>query len=459
MTAAFVAAGVLGAATVPPADAAPPVADAGALPPAAVPAPPEETEQRNLCTQVRDAVDGPQPPAAQRILDFAAVWPLTRGAGQKVAVIDTGVSRHPRLPNLRPGGDYVAAGDGTDDCDAHGTLVAGLIAAQPVPGSGFAGGAPDVELIAIRQSSRNFADRNQRPDDGTARNSPGYGDVRTMAAAVRTAADMGATVINISEVACAMAADGLDDRALGAAVQYATDVHNAVVVAAAGNTGDLCRSSNPGSLDPLAPGGDPWSAVTTIASPAWYDEYVLTVGAVEADGSPSAYSLPGPWVDVAAPGSGVLSLHPTNGGLADAYQGQDGPQPVAGTSFAAPLVAATVALVRARHPELDARAAMARIEATAHAPAEGWNPRVGHGVIDPLAAVAGPDPATRPETPVSVPIAAPRPAPPPDHRPRTVALAAGGAVCGALVVAVLASIPLRHRSRPRPRGDGDRHPD
>lgn len=456
VAAAFVA-GLL--ATAAPASASPPTVDPGALPPAGAPAPPDETEQRNLCTQARDAVDGPQPPAAQRILDFEAVWPLTRGAGQKVAVIDTGVARHPRLPNLIPGGDYVATGDGTDDCDAHGTLVAGLIAASPMAGAGFAGGAPDVEVIAIRQSSRNFSDRNHRPDDATARNSPGYGDVRTLGAAVRTAADLGATVINISEVACAAAADGLDDRTLGAAVQYATDVRNAVVVVAAGNTGDLCRSPNPGGVDPLTPGGDPWSAVTTIASPAWYDEYVLTVGSVEEDGSPSSYSLPGPWVDVAAPGSGIVSLHPTSGGLADAYRGQDGPQLIAGTSFAAPLVAATVALVRARHPELDARAVMARIEATAHAPAEGWNPRVGHGVVDPLAAVAGPDPVVRSQVAASVPIEPPRPAPSPDHRPRTVALAAGGGVCGVLAVAVVASIPLRRRAHRSPcPGEGNRHP-
>ena len=117
VTAAFVATGML--ATAAPATSAPPIVDAGALPPAAAPAPPDETEQRNLCTQVRDAADPPLPPAAQRILNFAAVWPLTRGAGQKVAVIDTGVSRHPRLPNLTPRGDYVSTGDGTDDCDAR----------------------------------------------------------------------------------------------------------------------------------------------------------------------------------------------------------------------------------------------------------------------------------------------------------------------------------------------------
>lgn len=80
---------------------------------------------RVLCAELPDAPDGPQTPRAQRILDFASVWPITRGAGQVVAVIDTGVHPHPRLPAPMPGGDYVSTGDGTEDCDAHGTLVAG----------------------------------------------------------------------------------------------------------------------------------------------------------------------------------------------------------------------------------------------------------------------------------------------------------------------------------------------
>ncbi|WP_196761727.1 S8 family serine peptidase, partial [Mycobacterium avium] len=61
-------------------------------------------------------------------------WRFGRGAGQKVAVIDTGVSPHPRLTDLVGGGDYVTAGDGLADCDAHGTIVASLIAAQPADG-------------------------------------------------------------------------------------------------------------------------------------------------------------------------------------------------------------------------------------------------------------------------------------------------------------------------------------
>ena len=120
-------------------------------------------------------------------------------------------------------------GDGTQDCDAHGTLVAGIIAAAPDL-NGFSGIAPDVTLISIRQSSAKFG----LASDSS---SSGVGDVDTMAAAVRTAADLGASVINISSVACVPVESALDDRALGAALAYAVDVKNAVVVAAAGNTG------------------------------------------------------------------------------------------------------------------------------------------------------------------------------------------------------------------------------
>ena len=64
--------------------------------------------------------------------------------------------------------------------------------------------------------------------------------------AVRTAADLGATVINISSVACTAGA-ALRDRALGAAVAYAVDVKDAVIVVAAGNVGPggNCPQQNP----------------------------------------------------------------------------------------------------------------------------------------------------------------------------------------------------------------------
>ena len=265
--------------------------DPAMLPEDGPPAPPQPTEQRTLCVPAVAGGDGADIPRSQRDLGFDSVWPITRGAGQRIAVIDTGVSRHPRLPSLDGGGDYVGTSDGTDDCDAHGTVVAGLIAAQQVEGSGFSGAAPDAQIISIRQSSAAFSVAGQREDPAVAENSSGYGNVDTMASAVRHAADMGASVINISEVACKPAGDGISDQRLGAAIEYATIAKNVVVVAAAGNVGSGgCKNQNP-PPDPVDPLADPWKSVVTIASPAWYDDYVLTVGSVDPNGAASSFSL------------------------------------------------------------------------------------------------------------------------------------------------------------------------
>ncbi|WP_425296665.1 S8 family serine peptidase [Nocardia abscessus] len=86
-----------------------------------------------------------------------------------MAVIDTGVARHPRLPGLIAGGDYVSSGDGTEDCDAHGTLIAGLIAATEVDGQGFSGVAPEAQILTIRQTSRLYQKEGSEPRQGSRR--------------------------------------------------------------------------------------------------------------------------------------------------------------------------------------------------------------------------------------------------------------------------------------------------
>ena len=439
--------------------AMPPPVDPLMLPEDGPAAPPQATQQRTLCVPAVSGGDGANVPPAQLALAFDAVWPITTGAGQRVAVIDTGVSRHPRLPNLEPGGDYVGAADGTEDCDAHGTVVAGLIGAQPVTGSGFSGAAPGATIITIRQSSSAYSLAGSQDDPNIAENSSGYGNVDTMAMAVRHASDIGATVINISEVACKSAAEGINDQRLGAAIQYAALVKDIVVVAAAGNVGSGgCKTQNP-TPSPLTPDADLWNSVNTLASPAWYDDFVLTVGSVDPNGAASSFSLGGPWVDVAAPGTAVVSLHPTEPGLTNGTYGPDGSvQAINGTSFAAPYVAATAALVRSRYPDLTAAQVVQRIESTAHAPAEGWNPYVGHGVVDPLAAVTAlpSDVETYPLGHHTSTLAALPVPPPPDNRARDAALLGVAAVGSLGVLALLSSFPIRrvfaergHRSRRR----------
>ncbi|HTM83801.1 MAG TPA: type VII secretion-associated serine protease mycosin [Mycobacterium sp.] len=423
-------------AVAPPAAAiVPPTVDDTHLPQPAPPAPAQPTEQRGPCFgSTGHAADGTgSGPAMEE------VWRLTRGAGQTVAVVDTGVTRHRLLPHLVGGGDYVSDGDGTTDCDGHGTIVAGIIGAAP-HAAGFGGVAPDATILSIRQSSNKFAIRGE---------SLGVGDVRTLAGAVRTAADLGATVINISSVACVPAADALDDRALGAALAYAVDVKNVVVVSAAGNVGGPggCPEQNP-APDPAGAGGPNWTDVRSVASPAWYDDLVLCVGSVGPDGVASRFSLGGPWVDVAAPGERIVSLHPDGEGLIDTAAGE---KPISGTSYAAPAVAGLAALVRSRFPRLSAREVMRRIETTAHRPPGGWDPFVGNGVVDALAAVSG----------GSAPVAAPAqvkrtvsatPAASIDPQPTRVAFG-GVAVCLAATVLAVIMLSTRRIQRRSPNGE------
>lgn len=422
----------------PPARAlTPPPVDHTLLPPAAHPRPPAATTQREVCTVPRPRARDAPPVATARVTDRAALWRLSRGDGQRVAVIDTGVARHPRLPRLEGGGDYVADGDGTVDCDAHGTIVAGIIAAavDPDDTSGFAGLAPGATLVSLRQTSTKFA-----PTDDPA--ADGVGDVDTLAAAVRTAADLGASVINISSVACA--AGPLNDGSLGAALAYAVDVKDAVVVSAAGNVGGPGRCPRPGAASASAQ--DSWDSATVAVSPAWYDDYVLTVAAVDAEGTPAEFTLAGPWVDVAAPGEDVVSLSPTGAGLVDALPALGREAPISGTSYAAPVVSALAALVRARFPELTAREVTQRIEATAQRAPGGWNPYVGNGVVDPLAALG-----TEPPAPPPAPAARPVPAPAagtndtagPGRRAAGRTALAGTAMCAAVLVALLAATRRR----------------
>ncbi|GAB0107529.1 hypothetical protein JMUB6875_65230 [Nocardia sp. JMUB6875] len=431
------------------------------------PAPLVTTEKKVECGNqwyLKNKVVPRDESVAQKVLDLPAAWQANpgfgnRGAGQTIAVIDTGVAPNPRL-DVVPGGDFVSGSDGTEDCDGHGTAVAGIIAAKPSPDDGLVGVAPDAQILAIRQFSDHYQAKDQSGGDkppGTM-SAQGYGPSLTLAAAVVHAVDMGAKTINISEAACTAADSPTGDEALGAAVHYAYD-HQVVVVVAAGN---LDSTSGCGTQNGVYSNNETgWKSVKTISSPAWFDKYTLSVGWIAPDGNPSGNTLYGPWVGVAAIGQDLVSLDSKSPGALINATGVDNNGKVIGlngTSFAAPQVAGLAALLRAKYPDWTARQIMNQIILTAHQPGNGRDDRVGAGMIDPVAALTArfPDEVLNSEDPVlpihvgaDKPQAFPTPEKPigPPRLPRLVATV-GTIVClSALGIGLAVSIPFRRRRR------------
>ncbi|WP_116041499.1 type VII secretion-associated serine protease mycosin [Amycolatopsis palatopharyngis] len=419
----------------------------------------------------------------------------SNGKPVKVAVIDTGVTPHPFFQGrVEPGADYVKnvpPGPGLEDCDGHGTEVAGIIAANPTnPEIGFTGVAPDASIVSIRQSSQNYkpaketaappstaeepaSGEGDKPEDGgggqpgggsdqliapgtgPAQDSPGRqqgeadaaGTVDTLAQAVAFAAKVpGVKVINISINNCRTANGMITDpeRRLQAAVAdaYLRDI---VVVAAAGNTGDTCKQND--QLDPDVP--------RSIVTPPWFSEHVLSVAAIDQTGGVADFSVHGPWVSVAAPGTDIISLDPAKDSdkLANrTVEGNGEPTPIQGTSFAAPYVSGVVALVRAKFPDLKAEAVINRIKSTAQHPAApgGRDNFVGHGVINPVAALT----ATVPEEEgmaAAQPVQLPSDLPPShegDQTPMIVAFAGAGGGLVALFITLFV-VHTARRNRPK----------
>ncbi|WP_245662506.1 type VII secretion-associated serine protease mycosin [Nocardia vermiculata] len=408
---------------VPAAAVDPPEAVVGAEPPDGPPGPEVPTKQDKGClaTGVLPGSDPAQAPPPDGALDLRRVRALSSGSGVTVAVIDTGVSPGPRLPNLVGGGDYVAAGgDGLADCDAHGTLVAGIIGAADDPADGFVGVAPDARLISIRYTSGAFSP--ERPDAGNS-DAKTSRDIRTLARAITHAANLGAGVITVALPVCVAAGAHVDQAMLAAAIGHAVHVRGALIVAGAGSTGSSGCSQNP-DVDPSRPTDSRnWKGVQTISAPGWFAPDVMTVGFTTATGAPMEESLWGPWVSVAAPGTGIESLGPGGSGLINAVGSADKMVPVGGASFAAAYVSGVAALLRSRFPNETPGEIAARLQASAHAPARGVDNVVGAGVIDPAAAMAFSEPPKPPNGLFrSTELAIPDPPRPADRRPGITAL-------------------------------------
>jgi subtilisin family serine protease len=301
--------------------------------------------------------------AAEYWLDQYGVreaWKTTRGAGQKIAIIDTGIGRGPTEFSGAVVGGIDVSGVGSSDgrtpvgaVDAnHGSWVASLAAARGTGnGRGMIGVAPEAELLSI---SVGFGATTSKPF------------TEQIAEAMKWAVDNGATVINLS-----LTTNTLDwDRGWDEAFEYAFD-KNVVVVVAAGNRGS---------------GTDRVGAPATIPG-------VLAVGGVDPSGAASnSASTQGITIGLSAPSERLIGVS-ADGSLVQWN----------GTSGAAPIVAGIAALVRAAHPELDADNVLNRLIQTAK-PAAGASTTpdklYGYGLVDAAGAVSSSPVATVSENPL-----------------------------------------------------------
>jgi type VII secretion-associated serine protease mycosin len=293
-----------------------------------------------------------------RALDAAGAWKYSTGEGVTVAVIDSGVdSTHPDLAGqVLPGADFVdQESDGRRDLVGHGTTVAALIAGRNDDNSGVAGIAPGAKILPVRVL-----------DAGNK-----YDDAATVAFGLRWAVDHGAQVANIS------LGGSVRSDALAEALTYAAD-HDVVVIAC---TGNVATGAPPTEI--WYPAREP--GVVAVAGLAGAEASALATGGAGAapaggtgGGSDALWSgsLTGPQTVLTAPAVDLIGARP------------GGYWKVQGTSFAAPLVTATAALIRSRWSGMDAPNVINRLIRTARdlGPA-GRDDRYGYGEVSPVAAL------------------------------------------------------------------------
>lgn len=220
-------------------------------------------------------------------------------------------------------------GNSSGDGRGHGTFVAGIAAGDY---AGKTGAAPSAKLVSI----------DVMDDQGMAKTS----DV--IAAAdwiLANKAKYGIRVANFS--LHSSAANSFMYDPLDKAVERLW-FNNIVVVAAAGNYGNAGAPSGV----PFAPGNDPF-VITVGASDT--GKSVSTNDDVSAPWSAYGYTLDGfAKPDLAAPGRYMVGPVPVTSTLYTErpdHVVEPGYMELSGTSFAAPIVSGTAALILGRHPE------------------------------------------------------------------------------------------------------------
>lgn len=301
-------------------------------------------------------------------------WLRSTGQRQVVAIVDSGVDlEHPDLLDklLRDrdgrviGYDFVDDDDVPADENGHGTMVAGIVGAETGNGIGTAGAAPAALLMPVRVLDEDGAGRSSDVDAG-----------------IRWAVDHGASVVNLSLESVATLPGAVVSQAPADAVRYAWD-HGVVVVAAAGNS------------------GSPFTDYPSASK-------VVLVGATNRDGERAEFSDTGRTDAIMAPGVDIVSTWwcpPDDercGGQTHTYGEAEG------TSFAAPFVSATAAMLRALGH--DAQGTVDRMRETARdLGMPGPDPETGYGLLDAAAAVSSPAPVSPKPSPSPSPSSTPEP--------------------------------------------------
>jgi Subtilase family len=129
---------------------------------------------------------------------------------------------------------------------------------------------------------------------------------------------------------------------------------------------------------PVAAAGNEFAEGNPLEFPASLP-HVLTVAATRRDGTSSFFSNANAAIDLSAFGEQVMTAVPPaldSDGVPDGYQRQSG------TSFAAPMVAAAAAWVRAARPDLSADQVTQAVRLSARdVDRRGWDPNTGFGLL------------------------------------------------------------------------------
>jgi subtilisin family serine protease len=231
--------------------------------------------------------------------------------------------------------------------NSHGTATA-AIAAAPANGQGILGVWPGARVLNVPLTEPISCGRSARR--------------------IFDAVEAGAAVVNMSYGSADLCYPEY------AAIQYAV-ARGVVAVAASGNE---FAEGNPLEFPASLP-------------------HVLTVAAVGSDLESSYFSNSSAAVDVSAPGEGILTAVPAafdDDGTVDGYQA------LTGTSFAAPMVSAAVAWIRAARPRLSADQAAQVVRLSARdIDREGWDEDTGFGLFSVGAALERRAPPADPTEP------------------------------------------------------------